>query len=247
MKMRPLIVSFCASAVLLSSAQAIEMYNSSTLVNDGSGSTFYSGNFFNDDATVITFDDVLIDNALFNPAQQPINVTRIKFGVIQLQNGVGTTVDAYWGTVTTNPTSGEPAILDNASVAHIGQETIVPSVAGGLFEVEFGDGVNTLFTVNPNFTDVPGFGEFIVGLRFSDTTGDNGWLASSGPDTGTFNIYDHFPNIPATDVFFLEDDVALYVKIEGTPAVVEIPEPISAGVVSLGGLALMCRRTRKAS
>jgi hypothetical protein len=191
----------------------------------------------------LVLDDVLIDNAL-NPLMQPIEVTRIMFGITRLPGAVSVTISPYYAEVADDgPDPDQFADIIGVPIPAATPVTLParsPSAPEIIDQVTFGNGITPLFSLNPNFTDQPTFGEFLLGITFSNADFTNGWtLSTENPNQDGFWDWDLVAGTYQTHTFNAPNKGTLYMVVEGNI----IPEPAAAGVILLGALLGRRRRT----
>ena len=133
----------------------------------------------NGPAVSSVFEDIPIPNAVLGPATS-INVKRVTVDVARLANAPAMDVSLYWSTATTGTTLPDteldqpPTFVATMSLPANGATAIIQPVT-------FGDGAATLFTATLNDTMFTGFRTFMLGIRLSANTDQQGWLMTLGP------------------------------------------------------------------
>lgn len=152
-----------AAAMLLPSAavSAGVLYNNTILSGAASG-------FCNN---CILVDDVLVPSAR-DPADLPLAITSATVGILGIGSG---TLSLY-----SFPVASDGSPVPTPTL--IG--TIFASFTGAVQTETFGNGSNTLATVEPNFTAQPGFGLLYIGFQ-----ADADWLWANGPDANLPTSY----------------------------------------------------------
>jgi len=236
---RCLLVGIIGLAALASQrADAITLYSNTLPAS--------SGAYFRGPPTVANLDDVQVNN-IINLSQQPLAVTQVTFGIMRFPSAGAVDITGWWGTTTT--TSDFPSL--DAPIHSFGSVSLGAYTGSitSVVPVTIGNGSTTLFTVNPNFTDSPGFGEFAVGLQFSNNDTGNNWaLAEYVPVVSPQNLDGAWEYTFATNTstaYALEDPdtqepfyTAYYLNIQGNV----VPEPASSLAVAAAGLALLVPR-----
>jgi hypothetical protein len=217
--------------MLLSAQVAVgdTIYNNTVLTNTITG--------LESSQSLIQIDDVLVPSSR-NPYGLPLSITSITVDLSGYPGATGP-VDIYFFPVLSNGTPNPNfTLIDSMSVTFTGPPQLVT----------FGDGSDTLITVDPNFTQQPGFGLFYIGLS-AKTGGGVGWLWANGPDYNLPTAY--LDNLSADQIFlntspgppFPPND-SFYLDIGGSP----VPEPSSlllliSGI--LGAVSVVSRRGRR--
>lgn len=213
------------------------LYNSST----ETGFRYTPGGGTPADNRRVAFDDVNFSSALLNGATS-IDVCRVTVGIRRLAAAPATSVDLYWATLSDTATS--PDTIFNTPGNLIGTANL--GVAGAATTTLVTAGVSggpTLFNAPLNFNFAAGYGTFAIGVRFSDTGGNNGWRITTGaPNADLFCRYDPFQtaggNVESL-LFFNGNPVAqFYIVIEGNL----VPAPGAFALVGMGGLIALRRR-----
>jgi hypothetical protein len=202
---------------------------------------------------------VILDNVVVPSYPAPgfggLAVTQVTVNDLQHAGAPATSYQLYYSTITADRTqNSDPQI---AAPTAVGSPVNVAGNAGAstvITPVQFGDGINTLFTLTDsqlNFTD-PGVttgAEFLLGFK-SSTTGTDQGLRLAKPDTGYENpveYYEYNTSTPgqATFTFFQQGDAndgaGIWVTVTGNI----LPEPATFGMAAIGGLMFLARRPRK--
>jgi hypothetical protein len=165
----------------------------------------------------IDFDDVLVP-VTRNPASLALAIAEVT--VVITGEPFGSTPVSLWDfPVLAN---GSPGLPPDPIAT-----TNVTFGASGIQQVAFGDGVSTLFTVQPNFTAIPGYDLFYLGLEGSSQMPGAAWAWANGPD---FNLPTAYNYDVLSNTIFLNSsspgfppNFSYSLQVEGKPTV--IPEP----------------------
>lgn len=192
------------------------------------------------------FDDVPIPEARLN-GQSAIAVTRVTIGIRRIAGAPATDVSLLYSTLTTDVTAPDTNLdlpANQFAVASLAANTGSSTTQ----LITIGNGVDPLFTTSLNDTLFDGFGTFVIGVRFSDSSNLNGWRITSGADANANVFWLHDPNhtSQANDegAFFFNNDnppnppASFYITVDGTP----VPEPTTLGCMAFAALALLRRR-----
>jgi len=101
--------------------------------------------------------------------------------------------------------------------------------------------------VSPAFDDpfASGFGEFAIGLKFSNISANNLWALEDPTDPNLQTNGDFFwdtsgvGTTPLSEQFDTNTAI-FYMQVEGTP----VPEPATAALLGVGAFAGLARRRR---
>jgi hypothetical protein len=221
--------------------------------------------------TDILWDDAPIaTNALANPF---VEVNRLSFDILRVANAPAVDIDIYWANMvpdaganrgTNNIPLDSP--VDDPGPANFVQRISLAANGGTATRqiISVGNGVDTLFTTGVLDTSTPdaqyidgtnfnypvgthpGYGYFMVGLKFSTTAQENLWVIASDPNN-LFWVTDDFQDAnPSTiDEFYFgvdDQDVpiagTMSMKVEGNL----VPEPASLATLGIAALGLLARR-----
>jgi hypothetical protein len=200
------------------------------------------------DVDLAILDDIEINQALINPFHLPMNITRVTFGIVQFPGATPVSITGYYST--TSPDADNDGFPEVDSPIHSFGTADIPEFNGNdpaVYNAVIGDGLSTLFTITPNFTNLPGYGQFALGLSFSDTDTQNIWGVVD-PNAKTDNslvqawFYDFGSaegfSYQLTDEFDQPIDTTFLVTIEGSL----VPEPATLALAAPGALILLRRR-----
>lgn len=251
------VVGFLAQA----SSGAV-VYNESSPLP--SGQPYYNNDNAKSPPNTITLDNVPVQSSIL-PQGSWLEVTRVELRAIQSSNAPASTVQLYYASIATDTTMATPATITTpiaVSAANGGLQTVSANGVGVaqkpiVFENPANPGTAPLFSIGGsavNYTDYDAnHGEFVLGYKFSDTTGganpvQGAALAMPTPSdvqTVEYFNYDSGTNAQAAYTFFMpgdqDDGSGIYMIISGN---VFIPEPASLGLLAVGGL-LLGRRPRR--
>jgi len=138
----------------------------------------------------IMLDDVNIDEALTDNGDS-IFITKIKLQIAQNANAPAVKARLYYNMVNDNPTMpsnlvvGAPIFIQEIEVpANNSSHIVVTTLSAG-------DSANTLFKIKmPSYTYINGYKSFFLGLSFSNTSLDLGWLITKAqPASSNFDAY----------------------------------------------------------
>jgi hypothetical protein len=207
-------------------------------------------------STDIIWDDVPIPVGLLSSPSATI--TQVQFGIARRPNAGAVTIDAYWAPMVpdngANRGSGDPLVEpydgpdeDPGTPIKIGQ--FVLAANGGalsLTPITVGDGINPLFTtgvLNQHYS--PTIGSFMLGLKFSTTDNQNGWVIATGANNRDVVWDDYQDGTPSSISEFTFGPDSLNENILGTMSIKvtgTVPEPGSFALLGLAGLAALRRR-----
>lgn len=240
------------AALAAASAQAITLYDMTPAGGAAeTGFRYFPGAQTGDTSGTLfnkALDDVLIPTSV-TPVNSVVDVTRVTFGIRRLANAQSCTITGYFAVPSDPPSTGWPL----TNVTQFGAPVVLAANGASSVtqQVAIGDGVNTLFTVTPNYTALAtnNLSLMAVGLKISlpapDANQLNGWRIMT-------------PNVSFLDAFWAEDAGAatpsnyvwfggsppaqFYMRIEGNVRVV--PEPATMAALGMGALALIRRRRK---
>lgn len=216
-----------------------------TTISDGDGSlrggALYTANTetgfrSNGGAGIRTMDDIPIPTSTLGGFTR-IDVTKITFGIRRITAAPAVDVTGHWAKIV--PGSNQSDIGD--TINSLGTISLPVNGASNTTLISFGDGSNTLFSVDLRMGDfIPGFGTFAAGVSFSDGNNLNGFRITAGPAANL----DAFWNVDGAGnesfLFFGGNPFAqFYIVVEGVGVV---PAPGAVGVLGLAGLVASRRR-----
>jgi len=232
MRTRILLAAAASALVFASSASAVVVYSATT----------ETGTRANPGADTAFFDDVFLTNSNTLGAYA-LEVTKITVGVRRLANAPATDVTFYY---TSNTDDGVAPNLETfvTPVSTIGTTSLAVNGGSSLTQlVTQGDGVTPLFTVPLDTTEDANDGMFYIGLSLSNANGNSGWRVVS--DANSFDAFHVVTLSTQTNegIYSFGDPTNspgnFYTIVEGN---LQVPEPASASLIGLAGMAMIRRR-----
>jgi hypothetical protein len=224
------------------------------------------------DAGHVLWDDVPIN--IGANVGQSVDVKRVTFDILRGAGAPAVNLEFYWAPLVADngPNRGSnTSVPFDGSMDDPGTPTIIGSLslpanpgAATRLSVPVGDGLATIFNtgaLNSTTYDYdpdldfyfdnlhPGYGYFMLGIKFSNTDPRNGWTLADDLNNLTLSTEGFLDMADTVDEFYYLDDSA-GVPIRGTNMMIVegevVPEP--AGAVALlalaGGAALLRSRRR---
>ena len=231
MNMKQVITGALMAVLVSDAAVAAEVYN---------WTTESEWRFTPNSASVITLDDVFIDNRLIG-GNSAITLDRVTVGIRRAGSAPATDITIWGAPILSNLTG--PAAVGNPVA--LGTVPLAARSNAGL--------ITELVSVTPGTTvplnvlvsgPRPNFSGLFIGVSFSNTSTDNGWIVVSGGPSGANFTNRYFQFDTATTTAFGPNRFdppipsAFYSIIEGT----FVPTPGALALLGLGGIVAGRRR-----
>lgn len=190
------------------------------------------------------YDDVNIQDALLG-ANTAIRLDQVKVGILRDPGAPATTLTLSVAETNPGVGSGFPSVvLPSTPIGTIAMPAFAGVVADvEVFDIIFAPGTGPI--VNLEFGDQPGYGQFAVGVAFSNADPKNTWAIHDYVGTQLFlNLDGAWEN----------DGTAFSIDLPGTPPVpvyttfmlgidaTPVPEPAALSLLALGVVPMLRRR-----
>lgn len=249
-KMSKVLMLAAGSVALLAAQEAsatITLYSNMVAYSPSAGDRSIYGPHTGPGLGGAILDDCLIPNVI-NPGLDPIQVTNVTFGILRDPGAPGVTIEGVYASTTTPANPNDFPIMNNPVTA-FGSATLLP-YTGATTSMVFVN-IPCNFTITPNFTDQPGYGELAIGLNLSNSGLGNNWQVAL-PGQGDANVdgaWDYSYALNANSAYALNDPNPPFNPIYTTFAMSVVgnvvPEPGAIGMLAGGAMMLLGRRPRR--